>query len=220
MPGSFALQTLKQQVYLEQGHTATTASPLPATYQPANVLNQRFHYYRYKSPTSLGSTAVKYLATDSEAFLKWAILQMTEEEFTRLSTWKPLSLIEMVEGHKKSGRISIWTAVTSMLPDFGAASTVYHFIEREATEEQPRNYAPEELPRTFTIPDGVLLQQCSSSTACDTGIVNDLVVFKIECATRRERLGWWDAVTQNKFAFSGYGIFKVETMALCPPKSI
>eukprot|EP01083_Nonionella_stella_P153727 494280_1 len=229
MPGSFALNTLKRQVYLgrEPTSTAKTESPLPDAYQREInrqhqlVINRHFHYYRYKSPTSRGPSPAKSLVQDSGAFLKWAILQMTEAEFERLSTWKPLSWSEQVATSKtvKSKGLKAAKAVTDLFPVVEAAGVVYNFIQKQNTDVEPRIYTPTR-PLGFGIPDGVLLQQCSSSTACDTGIVNDLVVFKIECAERRNRFDWWDKVTQIKFAFSGDGIFNVETMALCPLKSI
>eukprot|EP01083_Nonionella_stella_P229263 811680_1 len=222
MPGSFALQTLKEEPYLEQGHTPTTASVLPHRFQPGNLIDEHhFLYYRYKSPTSKGPSPAESLVQDSGAFLKWEILQMTEAEFKRLSTWKPLSWSEQVATSKtvKSKGLKAAKAVTDLFPVVEAAGVVYNFIQKQNTDVEPRIYTPTR-PLGFGIPDGVLLQQCSSSTACDTGIVNDLVVFKIECAERRNRFDWWDKVTQIKFAFSGDGIFNVETMALCPLKSI
>eukprot|EP01083_Nonionella_stella_P006133 17783_1 len=222
MPGSYALQILKPEHYLERGHTATTASRLTGRFQPSGLINEHhFLYYRYKSPTSKGPSPAKSLVQDSGAFLKWAILQMTEAEFSRLSTWKPLSWSEQVakSGTTKSKGLRAAKAVTDLFPVVEAAGVVYNFIQKQNTDVEPRIYTPTR-PLGFGIPDGVLLQQCSSSTACDTGIVNDLVVFKIECAERRNRFDWWDKVTQIKFAFSGDGIFNVQTMALCPPKSI
>eukprot|EP01083_Nonionella_stella_P153726 494279_1 len=221
MPGSFALQILKKERYLEHGHTATTEIAPPRRFQPESLINeQHFFYYRYKSPTSRGPSPAKSLVQDSGAFLKWAILQMTEAEFERLSTWKPLSLSEQAAKSASKKRVHIAAeVVTAMIPAVEVGGRVLRFVQDSATLLQPRIYAPPQ-PLGFEIPDGVLLQQCSSSTACDTGIVNDLVVFKIECATRPNRVGWWDEVTQIKFAFSGDGIFNVETMALCPLKSI
>eukprot|EP01083_Nonionella_stella_P006135 17794_1 len=42
MPGSFALETLKKEPYLEQGHTVTTESHLPGPYEPENQINKNF----------------------------------------------------------------------------------------------------------------------------------------------------------------------------------
>eukprot|EP01083_Nonionella_stella_P006134 17786_1 len=216
MPGSFALDTLKLQVYLRRGHTAITANDLPNQYQPAaTVLNEHFHYYRYKSPTSEGRSTSKGLVRNSGAFLKWEILKMTSDEFDRLNNWKPRSWAAQkaksrsskVIGRKASdASFGVGAAPIGFVA--GVGGMAYNWIVEAKTNKQPRIYAPA-VPRLFTIPDTVIQQQCSSSTACDTGIVNDLVVFIIECATWNENdgVGWWDNVAQIKFAFSGDGIF-------------
>eukprot|EP01083_Nonionella_stella_P153728 494282_1 len=209
MPGSFALQILKKERYLEHGHTATTEIAPPRRFQPESLINeQHFFYYRYKSPTSRGPSPAKSLVQDSGAFLKWAILQMTEAEFERLSTWKPLSWSEQVakSGTTKSKGLRAAKAVTDLFPVVEAAGVVYNFIQQKNTDEQPRIYAPAR-PLSLMIPNTILQQQCSSSTACDTGIVNDLAVFIIECARRPRGVVWWDDITKIKFAYSGDGIF-------------
>eukprot|EP01083_Nonionella_stella_P168510 569090_1 len=227
MPGSFALDTLKLQVYLRRGHTPITANDLPSQYQPAaNVLNEHFHYYRYKSPTSEGRSTSKGLVRNSGAFLKWEILKMTSVEFNRLNDWKPRSWTAQ-QAKSRSSKVMISKATEASL-GIGAAPVgivtgvsgmAYNWIVDASTKKQPRIYAPPQ-PLPFMIPRSVIPQQCSSSTACDTGIVNDLAVFIIECARRPRGVVWWDDITKIKFAFSGDGIFNVQTMALCPPKSI
>eukprot|EP01083_Nonionella_stella_P006136 17795_1 len=223
MPGSFALDTLTRQPYLGRELTATALLP---QYRIQNAIEQDFHYYRYKSPTSEGRSTSKGLVRNSGAFLKWEILKMTSDEFTRLSAWKPwLWTAQKGLGSNKKATFTKATAAGAAAGHVpigiaaGFGGIAYRWIVDKKTKPEPRIYAPP-APLRFEIPRSVIPQQCSSSTECDTGIVNDLVVFKIDCATRPHGVGWWDEVTQIKFAFSGDGIFNVQTMALCPPKSI
>eukprot|EP01084_Bolivina_argentea_P019111 35545_1 len=196
MPGSFALETLERQGYLEQGHTAKTESPFPDEYQAASI-NQHFYYYHYKSPTCQGRSTSKDLVRKSGAFLKWEILKMTHEEFTRLSTWKPGSWTAQ-QGLGPSNKAIMSKATVSSVTTgnvpigiaAGFGGIAYRWIVDRNTKQEPRIYAPP-APLRFEIPRSVIPQQCSSSTACDTGIVNDLVVFKIECATLKKNVGWW-----------------------------
>eukprot|EP01083_Nonionella_stella_P006132 17778_1 len=71
MPGSYALQILKPEHYLERGHTATTASRLTGRFQPSGLINEHhFLYYRYKSPTSKGPSPAKSLVQELQVYLR------------------------------------------------------------------------------------------------------------------------------------------------------